>query len=209
MSPRPAIKVLIVDDHHILRVGITAIINAQIDMEVVSDASSGAEAIRKYREFTPDVTLMDLGLPDQTGIEATEAIRRDFPQARILILTTFDGDVELKRAMEAGASGYFLKSASPDEILDAIRRIHEGQKRVQTEMAARMAEYMGEDALTTREMEVLRQLAAGKQTRDISKRFVISEETVKVHVKNILGKLGANGRTHAVAIADRRGIIRL
>jgi len=203
------IRVLSVDDHPLLREGIAAIIQGQADMILVSQASNGSEAIRKYREHRPDVTLMDLRLPDLNGIDVVMAIRGEFPDARIIMLTTFEGDVEIQRALEAGARGYLLKSTPPRELAQAIREVHAGKKRVPPDVAAQLAEHLGSESLSGREIEVLRQVAEGNRNRDIAERLRISEETVKVHVKHIMDKLGANDRTQAIAIAVKRGIIRL
>jgi DNA-binding NarL/FixJ family response regulator len=209
MSDQLQIRVLSVDDHPLLREGIAAIINSQPDMLLVAQAASGCDAIKTFRQHQPDVTLMDLRLPDMSGIDALIAIRADFPEARVIVLTTFEGDVETRRALEAGARGYMLKSMPPAELLDVIRRVHGGKKRIPPEIAANLAEHMGEEDLTEREIGVLRLVAAGNRNRDIAERLFISEETVKVHVKHIMEKLGATDRTQAVAIAVRRGIIQL
>jgi DNA-binding NarL/FixJ family response regulator len=209
MSARPPIRVLSVDDHPLLREGIAAIINSQPDMKMVSQAATGRDAIQQFRQHRPDVTLMDLRLPDISGIDAMIAIRSDFPDARIVMLTTFEGDVEIQRALEAGARGYVLKSMPPRDLVDAIRQVHAGKKRIPAEVAAHLVEHMGEDALTEREVEVLAQVATGNRNKEIGERLFISEETVKVHVKHIMEKLGASDRTQAVSIAVRRGIIRL
>jgi DNA-binding NarL/FixJ family response regulator len=209
MNDEVRIRVLSVDDHALLLEGIATIISHQPDMELVSQASSGNEAIQQYREHRPDVTLMDLRLPDLSGIDAMIAIRTEFPDARIIMLTTFEGDVEVQRALEAGARGYLLKSMPPGELAQAIRLVHQGKKRVPPEIAANLAEHMSDDALTTREVEVLQRIAGGNRNRDIAEQLFISEETVKVHVKHIMDKLGAKDRTQAIAIAVRRGIIQL
>jgi DNA-binding NarL/FixJ family response regulator len=203
------IRVFSVDDHPLLREGIAAIINNQPDMFMVAEASSGSEAVQKFREFRPDVTLMDLRLPDLSGIDVMIAIRTEFADARIIMLTTFEGDVEIQRALEAGARGYILKSMPPRELVDVIRQVHAGKKRVPAEVASHLAEHMSDEALTDREIEVLSHIAGGNRNRDIAERLFISEETVKVHIKHIMEKLGATDRTQAVAIAVRRGIIRL
>jgi DNA-binding NarL/FixJ family response regulator len=210
-SPAAAtrIRVLSVDDHPLLREGIAIIINSQADMTMISQAASGSEAIRKYREHKPDVTLMDLRLPDLSGIDAMIAIRAEFPDARIIMLTTFEGDVEIQRALEAGARGYLLKNMPPSEIVQAVRQVHAGKKRVPPEIASQLAEHMASESLTAREVDVLKQLAGGNRNRDIGELLGISEETVKVHVKHLMDKLGASDRTQAIAIAVRRGIIEL
>jgi DNA-binding NarL/FixJ family response regulator len=209
MSDKPPIRVFAVDDHPLLRQGIAAIINSQPDMTLVAEASTGGEAIKRYREIRPDVTLMDLRLPDVSGIEAMIAICTEFSTARIILLTTFDGDVEIQRALEAGARAYMLKSMPPDDLVDVIRQVHAGKKRVPPEVAAHLAEHYSDESLTPRELEVLSHIAGGNRNRDIAERLFISEETVKVHIKHIMEKLGASDRTQAIAIAVRRGIIQL
>jgi DNA-binding NarL/FixJ family response regulator len=209
MNGAAAIRVLSVDDHPLLREGIASIINSQPDMLLVSQAANGAEAIQRYREHRPDVTLMDLRLPGLSGIDTMIAIRSEFADARIIMLTTFEGDVEIQRALEAGARGYLLKSMPPQDLVQVIRQVHAGKKQVPLEVAAHLAEHMGDENLTKRELEVLRELAAGRRNRDIAGRLFISEETVKVHLKHIMDKLGARDRTQTVAIAVRRGMIQL
>ena len=178
-------------------------------MELVAQASSAQEAILQFRRHQPDVTLMDLRLPDKSGIEATIAIRAEFPEARIIMLTTFEGDVEIQRALEAGARGYMLKSMPPKELVEVIRQVHAGKKRIPPQLAAELAEHVSDDDLTAREIEVLSKIAGGNRNRDIAEKLCITEETVKVHVKHIMDKLGASDRTQAVAIGVRRGIIQL
>ena len=209
MSDQASIQIFCVDDHPLLREGISAIINNQSDMSLVAEATNGSEAIQKFRDHQPDVTLMDLRLPDMSGIDALIAIRADFPEARIIMLTTFEGDVEIQRSLEAGARGYLLKSMPPKEMVEAIRQVHAGRKWIPRELAAHLAEHLGAERLTEREIEVLQHIAGGNRNRDIAELLFISEETVKVHIKHIMEKLGAADRTQAVAIAVRRGIIQL
>ena len=203
------IRILSVDDHPLLREGIATVINSQQDMCVIADAASSKDAIEQFRKHKPDVTLMDLRLPDKSGIDTMISIRREFPEARIIMLTTFEGDVEIQRALEAGARAYLLKSMPPKELVEVIRQVHAGKKRVPPQLAAQLAEHISDESLTSREIEVLSQIAEGNRNRDIGEKLFITEETVKVHIKNIMGKLGASDRTQAVAIAIRRGIIHL
>jgi DNA-binding NarL/FixJ family response regulator len=209
MSEAPKIRVFSVDDHPLLREGIAAVINNQRDMVMVAQASSGREAVQQFREHRPDVTLMDLRLPDISGIDALMAIRGEFPDARIAMLTTFEGDVEIQRALAAGARGYVLKNMPPNELVEVVRQIHAGKKRIPQEIAAQLAEHVADEALTERERDVLRHVAGGNRNKDIAEQLFISEETVKVHVKHVMEKLGARDRTEAVAIGVRRGIIQL
>jgi len=209
MANKVVVRILCVDDHPLLRQGIAALVGSQGDMKLVAEASNGREALRQFRELRPDVTLMDLRLPDMSGIDALIAIRSEFPEARVLVLTTFEGDAEIQRALEAGARGYLLKTMPPADLIDAIREVHAGKKRIPPEIAAQLAEHASDEDLTGRELEVLREVAGGSRNHEIASRLFISEETVKVHVKHIMEKLGANDRTQAVAVAIRRGIIQL
>lgn len=203
------IRILTVDDHALLREGIAALVNAESDMKLVAEASNGSEAVEKFRLHRPDVTLMDLQMPALNGIEAIIGIRSEFPNARIIVLTTYAGDVHVLRALKAGARGYILKTHVRRELLDTIRAVHAGQKRIPPEVAAELAEHTGEDDLSSREIDVLRLIAAGNANKEIAGQLSIAEDTVKSHVTNILAKLGANDRTHAVTIGLKRGIIEL
>lgn len=205
----PKIRVFSVDDHPLLREGIAAIINNEPDMVMVAQAATGHDAIHQFRSHCPDVTLMDLRLPDISGIDAMIAIRNEFPDARIVMLTTFEGDVDIQRALAAGARGYILKNMPPQELAGVVRQVHAGKKRIPPEIAGLLAEHLSDEALTEREKDVLKHVAGGNRNRDIAERLFISEDTVKVHVKHIMEKLGANDRTEAVTIALRRGIIQL
>jgi DNA-binding NarL/FixJ family response regulator len=200
------IQILIIDGHPVVRAGIGAIINGQADMSLVSAAATGKEGIEAYRAARPDVALLDLQLPD-SGIEVLIGIRSEFPDARIIILATFLRDVEIRRALKAGAYGYLLKNVPAQQMLEAIRRVHSGNKCIPREIAAGLAEHLSDDNLSDREIEVLRHVADGNRNRDIGEKLFIAEETVKVHLKRIMGKLGARDRTHSVAIAARRGFL--
>jgi len=203
------IRILSVEDHPLLREGIAAMINTQPDMLLVGAPANGTEAIEAFRALRPDVTLMDLRLPDLNGIEVMIGIRAEFPNARIIVLTTYEGDVDIQRALKAGAHGYMLKSVPPQQMVDTIRRVHAGHKCISPEIAAGLAEHMSDEDLSGREVDVLRNVATGNRNRDIAEKLFIAEETVKVHLKHILRKLGASDRTQAVAIGVRRGIIHL
>ena len=209
MTDDTRIRVFSVDDHALLREGIAAIITSEPDMTLVAQAATGREAIRMFAQHRPDVTLMDLRLPDMSGIDAIIAIRAEASDARIIVLTTFDGDVEMQRALEAGARGYLLKSMPPKDMVAAIRQVHAGRKSIPAEVATQLAEHLADETLTPREVDVLSRVAGGNRNRDIADQLSISEETVKVHMKHIMDKLGASDRTQAVAIAIRRGIIQL
>jgi DNA-binding NarL/FixJ family response regulator len=208
-SDSKPIRILTADDHPLLRYGIATLVGAEPDMELVAQASTGQEAIEQFRLHQPDVTLMDLQMPGMNGIEAMIGIRSEFPNARIIVLTTYAGDVQVTRALKAGARAYILKGRLAGELLETIRAVHAGQKRIPPEVAADLAEHAGESGLTEREMEVLRLIAAGNANKEIAAQLSITEETVKSRVSNILSKLGANDRTHAVTIGLKRGIIEL
>lgn len=209
VDERPRIRVLTVDDHPLLQEGLAAIIRRQQDMELVGEAASGADGIRTFRSERPDVVLMDLRLPDISGVEATMRIRAEFPDARIVILTTFDGDADVRRALDAGARSYVLKTTPLKEVMQIVRDVHAGKRRLPSDVAAGLAENYGDDGLTSREIEVLQQVAAGNRNKDVAAKLSIAEETVKVHMRHIKEKLGAIDRAQAVAIGVRRGVIQL
>jgi DNA-binding NarL/FixJ family response regulator len=209
MSNSGLIRILAVDDHALLRNGIGGLVNAEPDMKMIAEAATGVEAIKQFRQHHPDITLMDLQMPDMTGIEAIIRIRGDFPEARIIVLTTYSGDVQVVRALRAGARGFLLKARVNRELLDVIRSVHAGQKRIPPEIAAELAEHAGEENLSVRELEVLGLVAKGNANKQIAARLAITEETVKSHITKILAKLRANDRTHAVTIGLKRGIINL
>ncbi|HTJ18526.1 MAG TPA: response regulator transcription factor [Steroidobacteraceae bacterium] len=203
------IRILTVDDHQLLREGIAAVLESQEDMKLVAQASNGREAVDNFRRLRPDVTLMDLRMPDMSGIEAITEIRGEFPDARIVVLTTYAGDAQAAAALKAGAAGYLLKNLVRKELLETIRAVHSGKRRVPPEIATEIAEHVADDALTARELDVLRRVAAGKSNKLIAAELDISEGTVKTHMKSILPKLDASDRTHAVMIALKRGILDL
>ena len=209
MNSPTLIRILGVDDHPLMREGIATIIRNESDMVLVAEAASGHEARRSFREHLPDITLMDLRLPDISGIDAMVAIRAEFPNARIIMLTTFEGDVEIQRALQAGAQGYMLKTMPPKQLVEIIRKVHAGKKHIPLEIAAHLAEHICDEALSAREVEVLQKIAGGNRNSDIAALLFISEETVKGHIKHIMEKLRASDRTEAVAIGVRRGIIQL
>lgn len=209
MTNSAHIRILSVDDHPLFREGIGAVLNSQPDMSLAGVACKGTEAIEAFRALQPDVTLMDLRLPDLNGIEVLLTIRSEYPEARIIVLTTFERDTEIQRALKAGAQGYLVKSMPAKQMIETIRQVHAGKKSVPAQIAARLAEHFADESLSEREIEVLFQVAAGNRNRDIAKKLCIAEETVKVHLRHIMAKLRASDRTGAVAMALRRGIIHL
>ena len=210
MSTSPKmIRVLTVDDHPLLREGIAALVNGEPDMKLVAEAANGLDAVEKFRLHRPDVTLMDLQMPGLNGVEALSRIQGEFPGARIIVLTTYSGDAQVVAALRAGARGYILKGHVHRELLETIRAVHAGQKRIPPEVAAELAQHVADDDLTPREIDVLRLIAAGNANKQIAGQLSIGEATVKSHVTNILSKLGANDRAHAVTIGLKRGIIQL
>ena len=210
MNAQPSpIRILLADDHPVLRQGIQALAADESDIQFVAEASTGREAVEAFRRHRPDVSLMDLQMPDMNGIDAMIAIRNEFPDARFIILTTYSGDVQISRALKAGARAYLLKSSLRKELLDTIRAVHAGHKRIPADLASEIADHIADDLLTARETEVLKLIASGNANKLVADQLSITEETVKGHVKNILSKLGANDRTHAVTIGLKRGIIEL
>ena len=207
MSQSPAIRILTVDDHPLFRNGVAALLATQPDMQVVGEGTNGLEAVRQFRAHRPDVTLMDLQMPEMTGLEATIAIRAEFPDARIIVLTTYAGDVQVLRALQAGARGYLLKTLLDKELLETIRSVHAGKKALSAEASYQLAEHATDELLTPAEVDVLRLIAAGNANKQIADRLSVTEDTIKGRVKNILSKLGANDRTHAAIIGINRGII--
>ncbi len=206
MSATP-IRLLVVDDHPLLREGIAGVLDGEDDLQLVAEAADGDEAIAAFRAHRPDVTLMDLQMPRRSGVDAIVAIRAEFPDARIIVLTTYAGDAQALRALQAGAQGYLLKSSLRKELVDAVRSVMAGRRRVAAEVAGEIAAHAGDAPLSAREIEILRGVAAGNSNKIVAARLGISEETVKAHMKSILAKLGANDRTHAVTIGLRRGIL--
>ena len=203
------IRILSVEDHPVFRQGLAAIVSAERDMLLVGQASNAVDAVAEFRRHRPDITLMDVRLPGTDGTDALIAIRGEFPQARIIMLTTSDGDGDIQRAMRAGASGYILKSMHMDELLSVIRSVHAGRRHISPEVAARLAEHLGDDDLTARELDVLRLIRDGHRNKQIADQLAISENTVNFHIKNLVDKLQANDRTHAVTIALRRGLLQI
>jgi DNA-binding NarL/FixJ family response regulator len=206
-TPSRPMRILLVDDHPLLREGMAAVIQGERDLELVGEASNGREAIERFRELRPDVTLMDLQMPEMDGVSATIAIRAEWSDARIVILTTYRGDAQALRALKAGASGYLLKNMIRTDLLDAIRSVHTGHRYIPQEIAAELAAHVTDDALSPRELEVLKRVAAGNSNRLVGLQLTLSEDTIKAHMKSIMSKLAANDRTHAVTIALKRGII--
>lgn len=198
---------MVVEDHHVVREGLVALMNAVPGMEVVAETADGRQALELFRKHLPDVTLMDLRLPGMSGVAAITRIRSQFPQARIIVLTTYDGDEDIHRALDAGARGYLLKGMSGEELMDAIRAVHSGRSRIPAQVAERLAERMVRPALTDRELDVLREIVSGKSNKEIGQELNISEATVKTHINSILGKLGVTDRTQAVTAAIQRGIV--
>ena len=203
------ISVMIADDHPLLREGLVSVIHSQPDMRVVAEAQNGLQAIENFRRLKPDVTLMDLQMPELDGISATAAICREFSDARIIMLTTYRGDAQALRALKAGARGYLLKNMARTSLLAALRSVHAGERYIPREIESALAAHIIDSLLSAREIEVIKQVAEGSSNRSIARRLFVSEETVKSHIKNIMGKLGANDRTHAVMIALKRGIIEI
>src|SRR5215216_2780996 len=209
MSKDAPIRILVVDDHFVVRMGLAAVISTQPDMEVVAEAINGRQAVELFKQHRPDVALMDLRMPEMNGVEAISEIRRDFPQARIIVLTTYDGDEDIYRALQAGARGYLLKDMLREGLIEAIRAVHSGQRRIPAEVAERLAERMTRTNLTAREMEVLELIVKGRSNKEIAAQLGVAEGTVKIHINNILSKLGVSDRTQAATFALQRGIVHL
>jgi DNA-binding NarL/FixJ family response regulator len=207
MNDLAPIRILTVDDHPLFRSGVAALVASQPDMRLVAESANGRDAIRQFRTHRPDVTLMDLQMPDMSGLEAIIAIRAEFPDARIIVLTTYAGDVQVVRALQAGARGYLLKTLADKELVDTIRGVHNGRKTLSPEASYQLAEHATDESLTPAEVEVLQLIGAGNANKQIADRLAVTEDTIKGRVKNILAKLGANDRTHAAIIGIRRGII--
>lgn len=204
-----SIQIMVVDDHHIVRQGLVALIRTVPGMQVIAEAADGEQAVELYRRHQPDITLMDLRLPNKNGVEAITQIRQEFPGARVIVLTTFDGDEDIYRALQAGAKGYLLKGMNADELTEAIRTVHAGKSRIPAVVAERLAERMGGPALTMRELDVLKRIVSGRSNKEIAGDLFISEATVKTHINSILSKLGVNDRTQAATTALQRGIVHL
>ncbi len=209
MSDARKIRILCVDDHVVVRDGIAAILNLQSDMTLVASASSGREALEQYRSVRPDITLMDLRLADMSGFDAIRAIRSEFPNAKVVVLSSYEGDADIREAMDAGAQGYVAKGMVREELLDVIRTVHAGKRRIPAALAQTLAEHVSDDQLSPRELEVLQFVSAGKRNKEIAAELSVAEDTIKMHVRNLLSKLGASDRTEAVTIALRRGILHL
>jgi DNA-binding NarL/FixJ family response regulator len=209
MSNDKSIRILIADDHFVVRMGLTAVIHTQPDMTVVAEATTGRQAVELFRAHRPDIALMDLRMPEMDGIEAITAIRQEFPESRFIVLTTYDGDEDIYRALQAGARAYLLKDMLRDGLVEAIRAVHAGQRRLPAEVANRLAERMNRTELTARELEVLRLIVLGRSNKEIAAELSIAEGTVKIHINNILSKLGVSDRTQAATFALQRGIVHL
>jgi DNA-binding NarL/FixJ family response regulator len=204
-----SIRILVVDDHHVVRQGLIALLKTVPEISVVAEGSDGDQAVALYREHQPDVAILDLRMPKKNGVDAITEIKREFPAARVIVLTTFDGDEDIYRALQAGAKGYLLKDMFGEELIDAIRAVHAGKQRIPPAVAQRLAERMIGPSLTARELDVLKCIVGGKSNRDIGRELSISEATVKTHINNILGKLGVEDRTQAATTALQRGIVHL
>jgi DNA-binding NarL/FixJ family response regulator len=206
---KPTIRVLVVEDHHVVRQGLVSLLNVVEGMEVVGEAADGVEAIAQYRKHQPDITLIDLRLPRMSGVDAIQRIRMESPQSRFIVLTTYDGDEDIYRALKAGARAYLLKGMTTDELITAIRAVHAGKSHIPQAIAEKLAERMGSEELTPREMDVLEQIVSGKSNKEIADELGVSEATVKTHINSLLGKLGVTDRTQAATAAIRRGIVPL